>query len=67
MHKFVIGALRVKPFLIWYTATDHKRINVKKIAFNMLKDVKFTANVYPLNLISMLESKDSLSIFTPST
>ena len=32
MHKFVIGALMVKPFLTYYTATAYKRINVKGIA-----------------------------------
>ena len=30
------------------------------------KDVKLTWNVYPLNLISILKSSFSLSIFTPS-
>ena len=29
------------------------------------KDVKLTKKIYPLNLISMLKSKISLSIFTP--
>ena len=28
MHN-VMGAVRVKPFLIYYTATAHTRINVK--------------------------------------
>ena len=32
----------------------------------ILKDVKFIKKFYPLNLISMLKSKISLSIFTPS-
>ena len=48
-----MGALGVKPILICYTATAHK--------------VKFTENFYPLNLISILKSKISYTIFTSST
>ena len=62
-----MGALGVKPILIYYTATAHKRINVKGNCF-MLKDCfMFTENFYPLNLISILKSKISYTFFTSST
>ena len=53
--KCVMGAL---------TATFRKRINQE---FALLKHVKFSEKFYPLDLISMLKSKSSLRIFTPST
>ena len=57
---FVFGTIRVDPFLS--TDTAHKRTNEWNIVD---KDVKFTENVYPLNLISMLKYKVSLNIFYP--
>ena len=41
--------------------------NLEYVNCLMLKDVKLNENFYPLNLISMLKSKNSFSIFTPST
>ena len=43
LEMYVIGALRVKPFLVYCTATAHKRISVREIAF-YLEAVKFTDN-----------------------
>ena len=61
-NVFVISTLKIKPFLIYCTATVLKRINVREIAFYL----EAHWQKYPLNLISMLKHKISLSIFTPS-
>ena len=64
---FVINDLKVKPFLIQCIITAHKRIDVSEIVcfvFFYLKDELKTFT--PLNLISLLKSKISLSIFIPN-
>ena len=57
---FVIGSLRVKPFLIQCTGTAHKRVNDWKREKMLYEDVKFTENVQP----TKFDFPNSLSNFT---
>ena len=65
MHKFVIAALRDKSFLVQYTATPHKSINVKEIAININKRCKVYWKFLPLKFDFNAEIQNFIEYFYP--
>ena len=61
-NVFVISALRVKPFLIYCTATAHKRMNVKEIAFLLLWS---SLTIVPAKIDFIAETQNFIEYFYP--